>query len=181
MYYMHLSKTMTTHMLPRYRHFLTAAALLISLFMFVLPASSAEKAPTVKLVEIKGNNIISTSTITSKMKIRAGDPFSKRNVQEDIKTLYRIGYFDDIRVEIDSFEGGIKLIYICTEKPTITSLDFQGNDDFETDELKEKITLTPGAIANLSLITDNAKKIILFYQSEGYWLTSVIPIIREIF
>ncbi len=180
MHYMHVTKTSTVNMLRQHRRFLSAAALFISFFLFALPAAYAQKAPTLKLLEIKGNKKISTATITSKMKSRAGDPFSKNNVQEDIKSLYRIGYFDDIRVEIDSYEGGIKLIYIFTEKPTITALDIQGNEEFETDELKEKITLRPGAVANLSLITDNAKKIILFYQSEGYWLTTVTPIIREI-
>jgi outer membrane protein insertion porin family len=142
--------------------------------------ASAEAAPLIKLIEITGNRKISDNAIFSKMKSGAGIPFSKNTVQEDIKRLYSIGHFDDIRVEIESFEGGVKLIYIFIEKPTIVSVDFQGNDELETEDLKEKITITPGAIANLSLIIDNVKKIISFYHSEGYLLVKVVPIIREI-
>ena len=116
----------------------------------------------------------------SKLSSREGDSFSKNAVQDDIKSLYKIGYFDDVTVEIDTFEGGVKLIYKLVEKPSITSIDFQGNDEFDKDKLKEQITLTLGAIANLSLISDSAKSIVSFYQSEGYWLVKVIPIIREI-
>ncbi|MDH4027300.1 MAG: outer membrane protein assembly factor BamA [Nitrospirota bacterium] len=148
--------------------------------LFAASASSAESDPLIKLVELKGNRKINDEMIHSRMKSRIGSPFSKNTVQDDIKKLYAIGYFDDIRVEIDTFEGGVRLTFIFTEKPTIISLDFQGNKEFETKDLKEKLSITSGAIANLSLITDNVNKIISFYQSEGYWLVRVFPIIREI-
>ena len=155
--------------------------LILSVLIFLSGnAAFAETAPQIKIVEISGNKIISDGTILSKIKSKVGSPFSKNTIQDDIKRLYRIGYFDDITVEIDSFEGGVKLIFIFTEKPTIIYLDFQGNKEYETNDLKEKLTLTTGAIANLSLITDNVHKIIAYYQSEGYWLVNVIPIIREI-
>ncbi len=154
------------------------------LFLSFSPISisdvSAEEGPLVKVIEIQGNRKISTDTISSKIESKVGNVFSKNTVQDDIKKLYGIGYFDDVQVEIDSFEGGVKLIFIFIEKPTITSLDFQGNKEFEAKDLKEKITLTSGAIANLSLITDNVQQLIQFYQSEGYWLAGVVPIIREI-
>ena len=154
--------------------------LFLSFSPLSISAVSAEEGPLVKLIEIQGNRKISTDTISSKIESRVGNVFSKNTVQDDIKKLYGIGYFDDVQVEIDSFEGGVKLIFIFIEKPTITSLDFQGNREFEAKELKEKITLTSGAIANLSLITDNVQQLIQFYQSEGYWLAGVVPIIREI-
>ncbi len=142
--------------------------------------ASAETAPIIKMIEIRGNRKISTDTIFSKMNNKEGVHFSKNTVQEDIKKLYGIGYFDDIRVEIEAFEGGVKLIYVFMEKPSIISLDFQGNKELETKNIREKITLTTGAIANMALITDNAKKIVLYYQSEGYWLATVVPVINKV-
>lgn len=139
----------------------------------------AESGPSIKSIEIKGNRKVSSEAIYSKLKSKIGDNFSENLVQDDIQKLYNIGYFDDITVDIDSFEGGVKLVYSFREKPTITSIDFQGNKEFEAKDLKEKITLTSGAVANLPLIEDNAQKVISFYQSEGYWLVSVLPVIRE--
>lgn len=161
-------------------HFLIAFALTISLVLAGILTASAENSPLIKMIDIKGNRKISTDTIYSKMISKAGAPFSKNTVQEDIKKLYGIGYFDDIRVEIEAFEGGVRLIYIFIEKPSIISLDFQGNKELETSSIREKITLTTGAIANLALITDNAKKIVLYYQSEGYWLATVVPVINKV-
>ncbi len=145
-----------------------------------MSVSAAGTSPIVKLVEIRGNRKISDDTIYSKIESKTGTPFSRNTVRDDIKRLYAIGYFDDVRVEIEPFEGGVKLIFNLVEKPTIVSLDFQGNKEIETKKLKEKITITSGAIANLSLITDNVGKIVSYYQSEGYWLVNVVPVIREI-
>ncbi|HDZ84792.1 MAG TPA: hypothetical protein ENH45_06180, partial [Nitrospirae bacterium] len=152
----------------------------ITLLLLNVSAPYAETSPLIKSVEINGGKKISESTIYSKIKSKVGDPFSKNTVQEDIKRIYRIGYFDDVRVDIDSFEGGVKLIFILIEKPTIVSIDYQGNDEFEENDIKEHVTITPGAISNLSLITDNVKKIVSFYQSKGYWLAKVVPVIRDI-
>jgi outer membrane protein insertion porin family len=161
-------------------YILILAISFITSILLNFSTASAEISPLIKLIELRGNKKLSDNTIYSKIKSEVGNPFSKNTVQDDIKRLYGIGYFDDVRVEIESFEGGIKLIFIFIEKPIIVSLDFQGNKEFETKDLKEKITITSGAIANFSLITDNTQKIISFYQSEGYWLIRVVPIIRDI-
>ena len=155
---------------------------LIVLFLLIVTFplyAFAESGPSIKSIEIQGNRKVSSEAIYSKLKSKIGDNFSENLVQDDIQKLYSIGYFDDISVDIDSFEGGVKLVYSFREKPAITSIDFQGNKEFEAKDLKEKITLTSGAVANLPLIQDNAQKVISFYQSEGYWLVSVLPVIRE--
>ena len=143
-------------------------------------SESAEGVPIIKSIEIKGNKKIETETIQSKIKNTVGIPFSQEAVQQDIKSLYGLGYFDDIKAEIEHYEGGIKLIFVLKEKPTVISVDFQGIKEFDVNKLKEKITITTGAIANYSLITDNVEKIISFYQSEGYWHVKVIPVIKNI-
>ncbi|MDO8281375.1 MAG: outer membrane protein assembly factor BamA [Thermodesulfovibrionia bacterium] len=155
--------------------------LVISAFIFTaILAGSAAAAPLIKSIDITGNKKIEEATVRSKMKSIVGEPFSESTVQDDIKSIYSIGYFDDISVEIEQFEGGIKLIFTLQEKPTIVSIDFQGNEEFEAEKLKEKVTIASGAIANPQLIADNVEKIVSFYQSEGYWHARVIPVIREI-
>ncbi len=156
------------------------AVFALAFFIMNNGMATAQTSPIVKKIEIRGNKKISASALSSKIKSKEGALFSKYTVQEDIKKLYTIGYFDDIRVEIDSFEGGVKLIYIFVEKPAIHSIDFQGNKKLEKDTIREKVTLTSGAVANPALITDNAERIVQLYQSEGYWLASAVPVIREL-
>jgi outer membrane protein insertion porin family len=152
---------------------------LVNSLVDALPVS-AQDVPFIKVIELTGNRKIEDDTIYGKISSAVGDPFSHETVQEDIKSLYGIGYFDDVRVEMEPFEGGLKLIYLFDEKPTIRGIDFQGNNKIKTDDLRERITVTPGAIANPSLITDNINTISAYYQSEGFWHVQVIPVVNEV-
>jgi outer membrane protein insertion porin family len=146
----------------------------------VVICAFSEEMPLIKALEIRGNRKIEKETVKAKITSNVDRLFSQGDVQKDIKTLYSLGYFDDVRVELEPFEEGIKLIFILREKPTITSIEFHGNKEFDADKLKEQITITTGAIANQPLILDNVKKIISFYHSEGYWHVNVLPVIRSI-
>ncbi len=153
-------------------------------FLFALCTGDAVNAeddmPVIKHTEIRGNRKIEKETILAKITSRPGAPLSQESIQDDIRSLYALGYFDDIKVELEPFEGGVNLIFIVVEKPKITGVDFQGNKKIETDTLREKVTLSPGAVANYFLIQDNVERIIAHYQSEGFWHVRVIPVIREV-
>ena len=120
---MHLTKVKDPNIISAFSYLPAIVVLSLSFLLLAYATASGQTAPVIKKVEIKGNKKISTSTISAQMQSRTGTPFAKSAVQQDIKTLYKIGYFDDIRVEVESFEGGVSLSYTFQEKPTIISLD----------------------------------------------------------
>src|SRR4030042_984320 len=137
----------------------------------------AQEFPVVNSIDIKGLKRIEETAIKSKISQKVGEPISQEKVNEDIKTIFKMGYFEDARVEIEPFEGGSKLIYVLKEKPTIVRIEFQGNKKFDDAKLKEKIGITTGSIADAVLIQDNANKlmstkqwsIFSFITSSGYY------------
>ncbi len=140
----------------------------------------AEELPTVNKINIQGLKRIEEGAIKAKISQRIGEPVSQDKINEDIKSIFKMGYFDDVKVEIEPFEGGVRLIFIVKEKPTIVKVDFQGNKEIEDSKLKEKITITAGAIADTVLIQDNALKLKSFYEEEGYWLANIVPVTKKI-
>jgi outer membrane protein insertion porin family len=140
----------------------------------------AQELPVVNSIDIKGLKRIEETAIKSKISQKVGEPISQEKVNEDIKTIFKMGYFEDVRADIEPFEGGIKLIYFLKEKPTIVRIEFQGNKKFDDAKLKEKLGITTGSIADAVLIQDNANKLRAFYEEEGYWLASIVPIIKKI-
>jgi outer membrane protein insertion porin family len=139
----------------------------------------AQELPLVSKIEIQGLKRIEEGAVRAKISQKIGEPVSEDKINEDIKSIFKMGYFDDVKVEIEPFEGGVKLIYNVKEKPTIIKIDFQGNKEIEDSKLKEKITITPGSIADSVLIQDNALKLKNYYEEEGYWLANVVPIIKK--
>lgn len=146
--------------------------------MFIETAR-AEEAPIVNVIEISGLRRIEDAAIREKITQRTGQPLSPEAVSEDIKDIYKMGYFEDVRVDVEPFEGGIKLIYVLKEKPSIMRVDFQGNKKIEDSKLREKITISPGSMADTVLIQDNAEKLKGFYEAEGYPLALIVPVLRR--
>jgi outer membrane protein insertion porin family len=144
------------------------------------PLIKSQEQPLIKSIEIKGLRRIDENAVKAKITQRPGEPISQEKTNEDIKNIFKMGYFEDVRAEIELFEGGIKLIYVVKEKPTIVKIDFQGNREFSDAKLKEKIAITPGAMADAVLIQDNANKLRAFYEEEGYWLSRIVPVIKTI-
>ena len=154
------------------------------LFFIVLIAvpwvTYAQPMPLINSIEIRGLKRIDESAVKSKITQRAGEPISQEKTNNDIKSIFKMGYFDDVKAEIEPFEGGIKLIYVLKEKPTIVKIEFQGNREFDDAKLKEKVTVTSGAIADAVLIQDNANKLRAFYEEEGHWLSRIVPVIKTV-
>jgi outer membrane protein insertion porin family len=154
--------------------------LLCLIFTFTLGHLYAQELPIMNSIEIRGLKRIEEGAVKSKITQKLGEPISQDKTNEDIKNIFKMGYFDDVKAEIEPFEGGIKLIYAVKEKPTVVKIEFQGNKEFDDSKLKEKITITTGSIADVVLIQDNASKLRTFYEEEGYWLSNIVPVIKKI-
>jgi outer membrane protein insertion porin family len=122
---------------------------------------------------VAGARRVEEATVRFKLKSRVGDPYSPETVREDIKALYGLGYFEDIVVQADIFEGGLKLTFVLHEKPSIQSIRIVGNRKLTVEKIKAKIDLAEGAIIPPGALAKNADKIRLFYEEEGYYLAQV--------
>lgn len=111
-------------------------------------ASSPIQQPLklVTLIEVRGNKSISTNTIVSKMKTRIGSPYQENVVSDDLKRLYLLGFFNDIKIDTQDYKDGVKVIITVSERPIIEKITFSGiihiamKDEKLKDQLKSKET-----------------------------------------
>ncbi len=120
-------------------------------------------------VRIKGNDRIEEDAIRRVLKVKPGDVLNPKDISEETKAVYKMGYFDDIRVEAQSVPEGKILIFNVTEKPTVRSILVDGNTwVFEDDEIKEEITLRKGSILNINIIQNDIRRIEELYKEKNY-------------
>lgn len=153
---------------------------ILLLIISFIGSAYSEELPFVTAIEVKGLRRIEEGSIRSKISQKIATPLSQEKTTDDIKAIYKMGYFDDVKVEIEPFEGGIKVLYVVKEKPTIIKVDFQGNKKFDDARLKEIIAITPGSISDITLINDNAGKLRTFYEDEGYFLAKIVPVVKKV-
>lgn len=161
------------------------AAIAMVIFTIVFGAAALALAaedelisPPVRGIQIKGLSRIDEAAIKPRLTQGVGMLLSTDSVATDIKALFDTGYFKDVKVEIEPFEGGVKVIYVVVEKSSIRGVAFYGNNEFEDTKLQEKSGVSPGAIADPILISDGAVKIRDFYESEGYPHAVVVPVLK---
>lgn len=132
----------------------------------------------IKLIEVDGNRKIGTATILSKLNSKEGDRFSPEQIREDIKALYRMGYFDRVEVESEGFEGGLAVTFRVHEKPFLVDVLYEGNENIDKDKLKEKVPVKTGAFLDIEEINSYVDKIKRVYEADAYYSAEVTPVIQ---
>ncbi|MEK6684013.1 MAG: outer membrane protein assembly factor BamA [Nitrospirota bacterium] len=129
-------------------------------------------------IEVQGNHRIETATIRSRLKTKEGSLLSADRVREDIQSLYQLGFFLDVRVDWEPVDGGVKVIYIVAERPYVNEINFVGNVEIMTDQLKEKVMIKPKSFLDDVQVKENAERLRQYYDEEGYHNTIVIPVLK---
>ncbi|MFQ5713104.1 MAG: outer membrane protein assembly factor BamA [Candidatus Scalinduaceae bacterium] len=132
-----------------------------------------ETRPVIKKVEVKGNQRISTATIKSAVKIKEGDIYDPQAMSQDVDAIWLLGFFDNIEVEVEPYEDGIKLIFLVTERPVVRDVIFIGNRKIKTKKLKEAVELRKGDYLKYYLQKSGEDKIREIYEKKGFHLVDV--------
>lgn len=123
---------------------------------------------TIVKVLVEGNNRIEEDAVKRVIKTREGDVFKAQPLTRDLKKIYAMGYFDDVRVEARNIAGGKAVVFKVQEKPTIRNIEFKGNKKFKDKKLKENLTLRTGSILNIFKIQSNIAIIEDLYKDKNY-------------
>lgn len=156
------------------------ASLLVALILigFSSLGFAEDNEIRIKLIEVDGNRKIDTATILSKITLKEEDRFSPEQIREDIKALYRMGYFDRVEVETEGFEGGVMVIFRVREKPFLVDVVYEGNENIDKDKLKEKVPVKTETFLDMEEINSYADKIKKVYEADAYYSAEVIPVIQ---
>jgi outer membrane protein insertion porin family len=132
------------------------------------------KREEIQQVLIVGNNRIEEDAIRRVIKIKEGDLYNLKIISDEIKAIYKMGYFDDIRVEAQNVAGGKSIIFKITEKHTVRNILIKGNTwVFEDDEIKEVLTIRKGSILNTNTIRSDMRRIEELYKEKNFYNVKV--------
>lgn len=146
--------------------------------VFVLAASffpgvlSADNG-SITNISISGNETREASSLLPVLKSRVGDPFSPERANEDVKALYRVGIFEDVRVESNKVPGGVSLVFRVVEKPVVESIRVSGNKEISSDKIREAMDLKSKSVFSAGELSKSIKKVRKLYTDEGYYLAEV--------
>ena len=89
----------------------------------------------VRDIRIEGLQRVEPGTVFVSIPIQVGDVYSDEKGSAAIRSLFALGLFKDVRVEV----SGEVLVLIVEERPTIAALDFIGTKEFDKDVLRKAL------------------------------------------
>jgi len=123
---------------------------------------------TVADVLIEGNRRVEKSAILPLVSVKPNQPFGKPEVDRDIRAIYKLGRFEDVRAEIDSRNGLKVLVYRLEERPLIRRVEWSGNSEIETQKLREAVTLRAPGIYEPQVVANSIQAMKAVYVGEGF-------------
>ncbi|MBI9075584.1 MAG: outer membrane protein assembly factor BamA [Desulfatibacillum sp.] len=131
-------------------------------------ASKVLGRKTVADIVVTGNNRIEGDAIIQKIKTKKGDMYSPGNMADDIRAIFAMGYFEDIRVESEDVAGGVRISFTVIEKPTLHMIKLSGNKKIKDEDILATMDISRGSILNIRRIEDNINKIRELYKEDNY-------------
>lgn len=145
-------------------------SLLILCIPFMLFAQETER---VSMVGVTGNERVDTAVITSNIKTKEGDAYNLDKIREDMKNIYKTGFFSDVQIDIGDSEKGKDITFVVIERPPVQSILVSGNKKVKTDDLIDKVKVKTGTVLNIEKVKESMDEIRKFYASKGYYSTKV--------
>jgi outer membrane protein insertion porin family len=120
-------------------------------------------------IVIKGNRRIEKDAILGVMQTREGEILSPAHLREDLKAIYKMAYFTDVRMDVSDTPEGRVLTVLVKEKPAIREILTKGNNKLKKDKILEVMNLKPFSVASEGAIKEDINKVQQAYREKGYY------------
>ncbi|OUR64331.1 outer membrane protein assembly factor BamA [Methylophaga sp. 42_25_T18] len=105
--------------------------LLTSIALLLMTSAALADSFVIKDIRVEGLQRISAGTVFNFLPVKVGDEMSDKQAKSIIRALFKSKYFNDVQVE----EQDNILVIKVNERPAVSSIEFVGNKDLDSDEL----------------------------------------------
>ena len=147
--------------------FLPLVVCLLTILLSIPVSLYAQAQDKIKLQEVKiaGNVRVEEDGIRLHLKSRAGEIFDSAVVEQDVKSIYRMGFFDDVQAELSP---DAVLTYTVKEKPYVREVKIQGASQVAKEKIETALGIAPRTILDRSKIAEGVDKVRKLYGEQGY-------------
>lgn len=131
-------------------------------------------------LSITGNKRIETDAILAAIESQKGMIFDPESLNKDLRSVYEMGFFEDVQIDVEDGPGGKIVTFKVSEKPSIGKITFEGNKKIDQEDLEEVVGIKRYAILNRAAIKDSTERLRDHYHQEGYHNVEIRERIEEL-
>src|SRR5579859_4607632 len=148
------------------------------LLLFCMVWSASAQSGISPISQIVVTNIgpaaASDDLVRANIHIKVGDTYITSSVDDDVRSLYLTGFFENIHVANRFTEQGVVVIFVLEGKLKLTGPpSFEGNTKYTAAKLLKKITTKVGDPIDEQKLFSDCQEIEKMYEKAGYNKTVV--------
>ena len=145
---------------------------IVGLVLHVPRAAAQEQTPPpgvrIDRVTISGNQRVEDEAIRVRLTAQPGSQYNESVVDNDIRSLYKLGFFEDVTASLSQVNGQWVLNYDVRERPFVRQVRVQGNKKIDKEELEGMLRLRPNTILDPEKARKGIEEAKSAYEKKGY-------------
>src|SRR5262245_54124640 len=138
-------------------------------FLLLSGLLRAEGGQNITEIRVTGSQSLSEKQILAVIRSSESEELVPAVVNEDIKRIWRMGRFTDVKVNIEPSGPGVKLVFDVQERALIKEVRFFGNKEVGDGTLKDKVTLKENEKLDQDKLAASVKAIETLYKDKNYY------------
>ncbi len=131
-------------------------------------------------IRVQGNRRIESEAILAVIGSQSGGQLDFDQLDKDLRSIFKMGFFTDVKIETADGPKGKIVTFDVTEKPSISIITFRGIKEVKDDELREEVGIKLYTILNRNEIKQSINRLKEFYRQKGYYNVRIKETLREL-
>jgi len=123
----------------------------------------------IEMIDVQGTEALDKEVVLMRLRVNKGDIYDPKALNDELKNIYGLGYFDDVKVDVDDLPEGVKVTFVVKEKPRITVVDVLGVEELDRDDILELLNTKAGSVLNPKILAEDLANIKTEYTKEGFY------------
>ncbi len=134
-----------------------------------LPAYGQEGA-TIRSIDVQyvGPKTLSREKILSQIRTAVGQPYSDGMVEDDIRSLYKTGQVQNVRIFGEPSGDGVKVVVVVQTRAILKEIEIDGAHRFKPERVRREIKIKMNAPVSDESLVEARQKVIDLYRRFGY-------------
>lgn len=148
----------------------------------LVPNSSAQQRAAIILdaVELQGLERVSEQLVRSQLEVRPGEFYAPRAVARDLRRLFELDFFTNIKADLDTSGGRAVLTYVFEETRFIEDVTFVGNKKLKEREIRSAVSWKEGDSFLAEAYDEERDALLAAYRNKGFLNATVDIVVEEL-
>ena len=131
-------------------------------------------------VQFRGNRKVEDDALRVNLRTVPGASLTQDLLREDVRSIWRMGFFEDVQVEATNVPGGVAVVFVLKEKPSIRKIYVSGHEEVGLTKINEVLDIKKEQILDLAKIKKNMEKMRELYLQRGFYMADVTHELKRV-